>query len=72
MTRPTAKVLVAFFLAGRGRNCGEFSKGLGTGCRLSQFRSETANEFRRQVGDIHALGNQKLAAQDGASLVVVR
>jgi hypothetical protein len=63
---------MAFFVAGRGWNCREFRKCFRTRRGLSQFRPEAANEFRRQVGDIHALGNQEFTTQNGASLIVVR
>jgi hypothetical protein len=63
---------MAFFVAGRVRNCREFRKCFRTRRGLSQFRPETANEFRRQVGDIHTLGNQEFTTQDGTRLIVVR
>jgi hypothetical protein len=63
---------MAFFVAGRSWNCREFRKCFRTRRGLSQFRPEAANEFRRQVGDIHALGNQEFTTQNGASLIVVR
>src|ERR1700732_1101247 len=64
-------VLMAFFVARGGGNSLRFRQGFRTRRGLPQFCPEATHEFRRQVGNSHAFGNQELATQDGTGLVVV-
>ncbi|MFZ0736328.1 MAG: hypothetical protein WBL70_19945 [Candidatus Acidiferrales bacterium] len=39
---------------------------------LPEFRAEAANQFRRELRDVHAFRNHELAAQDRTRLIVIR
>jgi hypothetical protein len=38
---------------------------------LAEFAAEAPNKLRRHFGNVHALGNEKFAAQDWTGLIVV-
>lgn len=38
---------------------------------MAQLRPQASHQLRRELGNVHSLGNDKLATQDGPGLVVI-